>query len=303
MPEHIRALTSAKVLAVEADIVTRLIAPRRATRPRLASLTTPTATDPDVRHNDLDVAQRSAVAALAGDRLALVVEGAAGAGKTKTLLRTRALVAQRGHRMVVVTPTLKAAAVAGRETGTEAFSAAWLVHQHGWRWDEDGRWTRESTRPRCPQRCCGPGDLLLVDEAGMLDQDTARALLTLADETRRRVALVGDRHQLPAVGRGGVLDLAAHWAQPEAVLSLEVVHRFTDPAYAELSLAMRTAVRAGEVFDDLTARDQVRLYPSEAERTQALADLAAASTAFGEAWCAGDGRHPRAGRGAQRRDP
>ena len=62
-----------------------------------------------------------------------------------------------------------------------------------------------------------PGDLLLVDEAGMLDQDTARALLTIADETGARVAFVGDRHQLPAVGRGGVLDHAARWARPEAV--------------------------------------------------------------------------------------
>ena len=112
----------------------------------------------------------------------------------------------------------------------------------------------------------------------MLDQDTARAILTVADETKARVALVGDRHQLPAVGRGGVLDLAARWARPETMLPLDVVHRFTDPQYAELSLAMRTGVRAGDVFDALVSRDQVRLYPTEAERTQTLADLAADST-------------------------
>ena len=111
----------------------------------------------------------------------------------------------------------------------------------------------------------------------MLDQDTAHAILTLADETQARVALVGDRHQLPAVGRGGVLDLAARWARPETVVPLDVVHRFTDPQYADLSLAMRTGVRAGEVFDTLVERGQVRLYPTEAERTQALADLAADS--------------------------
>ncbi len=58
-------------------------------------------------------------------------------------------------------------------------------------------------------------------------------------------------------------------------MPLDVVHRFTDPEYADLSLAMRTGVRAGEVFDALVERDQVRLYPTEAERTQALADLAA----------------------------
>ena len=38
--------------------------------------------------------------------------------------------------MLVVTPTLKAAQVAAREIGADALSAAWLVHQHGFRWDE-----------------------------------------------------------------------------------------------------------------------------------------------------------------------
>ncbi len=42
----------------------------------------------------------------------------------------------------------------------------------------------------------------------MLDQDTACALLAISDECAVRVALLGDRHQLAAVGRGGVLDLA-----------------------------------------------------------------------------------------------
>jgi exodeoxyribonuclease V alpha subunit len=78
-----------------------------------------------------------------------------------------------------------------------------------------------------------PGDLLLIDEAGMLDQDTARA----------------------------ILDLAARWARPETVVPLDVVHRFTEPQYAELSLAMRPGVRAGEVFDSLVEAYQVRLNP------------------------------------------
>ena len=64
----------------------------------------------------------------------------------------------------------------------------------------------------------------------MLDQDTARALLTIADEHHARVALVGDRHQLPAVGRGGVLDLAARYVHPDAHRELDTVHRFTRTA-------------------------------------------------------------------------
>ena len=116
------------------------------------------------------------------------------------------------------------------------------------------------------------GDLLVVDEAGMLDQDTARALLEIAHECQARVAFVGDRHQLPAVGRGGVLDLAAQHAGTDAIVSLDVVHRFADPAYAELSVAMR---RGEPVFDDLRARGQIRLHASEPERTHALAAEAA----------------------------
>jgi exodeoxyribonuclease V alpha subunit len=90
--------------------------------------------------------------------------------------------------------------------------------------------------------------VLLVDEAGMLDQDTARALLTIADEAVARVALIGDRHQLPAVGRGGVLELAHRWVHPHARVDLDTVHRFVrtldgatvpDTEYARLTLAMR----------------------------------------------------------------
>jgi ATP-dependent exoDNAse (exonuclease V) alpha subunit len=116
----------------------------------------------------------------------------------------------------------------------------------------------------------GRGDVLLVDEAGMLDQDTALALLTIADENRARVVLMGDRHQLPAVGRGGVLDLAAACAPPAAQLTLEVVHRFDDPAYADLSLLMRRGERTGEVFDRLLARGEIRIHTTDVERRQAL---------------------------------
>ena len=106
----------------------------------------------------------------------------------------------------------------------------------------------------------------------MLDQDTARALVSVADQAGATLALMGDRHQLPAVGRGGVLDLAARWVRPEAHLELESVHRFSDPAYAELSLLMRTGERSGEVFDALVERGQIVLHASEVERTAVVAE-------------------------------
>ena len=54
----------------------------------------------------------------------------------------------------------------------------------------------------------------------MLDQGTARALLTIVDECQVHLALLGDRHQIAAVGRGGVLDLAAAQVDPTAHLTL-----------------------------------------------------------------------------------
>lgn len=230
--EHVRTFTSTEVLAVEYEIVDRIIA-----RAEAESIT--------------------------------VIEGTAGAGKTARLAATRERAIAAGRRMVVVTPTLKAAQVAEGATGAASYSAAWLLHQHGFRWDEDGRWTRVEAEPNVGARL-RRGDLLVVDEAGMVDQDTARALLRLADETKALVLLVGDRHQLPAVGRGGVLDLAIRYA-PDRVQQLDGVRRFEDPRYAELSLQMRSGAQAGEVFDELLGRGEIVIHASDAERTRRLA--------------------------------
>jgi exodeoxyribonuclease V alpha subunit len=206
----------------------------------------------------------------------VVVEGAAGSGKTTVLRSVRRLLAHDGQRLVVVTPTMKAADVAARETGAEGHSAAWLIHQHGWRWDDDGHWSRQPDPAPCESATLRRGDLLVVDEAGMLDQDTARALLTVADETGARVAFMGDRHQLPAVGRGGVLDHAVVHADPATVVTVETVRRFTDAGYGLLSLRMRDGYLSGEVFKALLARGQVVVHASDVERTAALARWGAA---------------------------
>ena len=100
----------------------------------------------------LDDGQAAAVAALAGDGALVVVEGAAGAGKTTTLAATGGCSTGQGRRLMVVTPTLKAAQVAAGELGARAGSAAWLAYQHGWRWDDTGPWTRLRPRRRSTRR-------------------------------------------------------------------------------------------------------------------------------------------------------
>jgi exodeoxyribonuclease V alpha subunit len=271
VPDHVRALTSREVLAVESDIVARLVA--RAEHPG-----TPAQVGSVVARRQLDQGQRDVVAALIGTARLVVVEGAAGTGKTTTLAAASDRLDSEGHRLVVVTPTLKAAQVAGEQVGCDAFSAAWLVHQHGFRWDDDGRWHRvdpdDHPSPNALARLL-PGDVLLVDEAGMLDQDVMRALLTVADDSGARVALVGDRHQLPAVGRGGAFDLAIRWSPDEACVELDTVHRFVDDTYADLTLQMRTGEHSGDVFDALIDRGEIVVHPTEVERLAAVTQAAA----------------------------
>ena len=192
--------------------------------------------------------RRRAAAAVASTDPLVIVEGAAGAGKTTMLGVAIEVAAQNRQASRVVAPTLRAAQVAQEELGVPATSVAALVHAHGWRWNADGVWSRLApgdTDPETGRTYAGTpeasrlarGERVIVDEAGMLDQDTAFALLTVCDEAGATVALIGDRAQLAAVGRGGVLDMAAHIR--DRTFDMAEVHRFIDPAYADLTLQIR----------------------------------------------------------------
>ncbi|MDR2347533.1 MAG: relaxase domain-containing protein, partial [Bifidobacteriaceae bacterium] len=105
-------------------------------------------------------------------------------------------------------------------------------------------------------------------------QENATRLVT---EAGVGVALVGDRAQLPAVGRGGVLDMAA--SIRGQVIDMAGLHRFADPGYAELTLAMRDGQDPGAVFDQLRSLGLVRLHSDE----DAMRERVAAEAREGEA--------------------
>ncbi|GAC1524699.1 MAG: hypothetical protein NVS3B1_12800 [Marmoricola sp.] len=278
VPEHVRSLTSKRVLAVERELVARL--EKRAEpkfdywvqlpHPQIAS--------------QLDGDELPVVAALVGCADMVIVEGPAGSGKTRTLRATAASNAMTGRNrgFVVVAPTMKAAKVAETQIGAEASSAARLIHAHGYRWDDtNGGWWREDVdRYSIPEHYrLGSGDYLVIDEAGMLDQDTTLALLTIADEAHAKVAFLGDRHQLPAVGRGGALDHAIAASPPSNVVGLATVRRFADPDYADLTLQMREGRDLEDLFDQLHHTGHIQIHASEPERTTALVNAALAGEA------------------------
>lgn len=262
-PEHVAHLTSVRVMQTETEL-RDLIAEQ---------VPADESAVPDVRQlaqaAGLDTGQAEAAAAVASTDPLVIVEGAAGSGKTTMLATAITAAEQKGRPTRVVAPTKKAAAVAHQALGVSADSVAALVHAHGYRWNSDGVWTRLALGdldPETGRTYTGPpetarlqvGERIVVDEAGMLDQDSALALFTVATETGATLALVGDRAQLPAVGRGGVLDMAAQIRG--RTIDMAEVHRFTDPAYADLTVRLRDRDDPGAIFDQLHTLGLIRLH-------------------------------------------
>ena len=79
--------------------------------------------------------------------------------------------------------------------------------------------------------------------------------MTVANENGAPLALIGDRAQLPAIGRGGVLDMAVA-AHPRP-LDLSELCRFREAGYADLTLQMRGRADPKALFDNLEARGNI----------------------------------------------
>jgi len=127
-----------------------------------------------------------------------------------------------------VAPSARAAAVLGGEIGVPATTIAKVLHAHE---------QAAATGAPVPQSwALRPGDVILVDEAGMAGTPALGRILALAKQSGALVRLLGDPMQLTAVEAGGALRLLAH-AGPTA--ELDRVHRFLDPAEAEATLRLR----------------------------------------------------------------
>lgn len=277
-PEHVAHLTNVQVITAETRLrgllTTTTEANGRAGHPDVMTL---------AAGSGLDETQALAAGAIASTDQLVIVEGAAGAGKTTMLSAAITAAGSEGRSTRVVTPTKKAADVAARELGVPAESVAKLLHAHGWRWNSDGVWSRVDQGEPPPWAKLNRGERIVVDEAGMLDQDSAIALLGLAAEAGATIALVGDRAQLPAVGRGGVLDIASAitTGSGRTIHDLDTVHRFADPVYADLTLQMRAGHDPVDLFDQLNARGLIHLHATAEQAHEQIADATTSALAMG----------------------
>ncbi|HVX09118.1 ATP-dependent DNA helicase [Humibacter sp.] len=206
----------------------------------------------------LDSGQIDGARDIAGTNTLVTVIGAAGTGKTTMLKVAATALKLQNRRMVVVAPTKKAATVAGREVGSDSSSLHQLLHACGWRWNEDasGRtvWSRlaigeidpttQQPFDGVPDEELQQGDRIVIDEAGMLDLDTANALVQLARETGTGIAAVGDPNQALPVGHSGAMALLRH--NSAEMVELLDVHRFKDHAWGRFTIELRRAQTAAD---------------------------------------------------------
>jgi exodeoxyribonuclease V alpha subunit len=158
-------------------------------------------------------------------RKVLVITGGPGTGKTTLVRGLVEILTRKGQRVLLAAPTGRAAKRLAEATGHEASTLHRLLE-----WNPR-TFGFERNRER-PLSC----DLLLVDEASMLDAVLAHQLLKAVPDTGR-LALVGDVDQLPAVGPGRVLGDLIDCGRVEVVRLTEVFRQ------AERSLIVVNAHR------------------------------------------------------------
>jgi conjugative relaxase-like TrwC/TraI family protein len=182
---------------------------------------------------ELDAGQVSVVTVFATDPRTVVVGlGPAGTGKTTAMRALKhVLDTTRVGRLIPLATSAHAASVLGEELGVPAENVHKFLHDH-----------HTGSRHMIGLR---PGDVVLVDEAGMAGTPNLDALLTLTQAAGARLRLLGDDRQLAAVESGGALRLLAEEA---GAVELDIVHRFTDPAEAAATLRLRQGDHQGLTF-------------------------------------------------------
>ena len=191
----------------------------------------------------LDPGQRALARAFACDgRLLLAGIGPAGSGKT-TAMRALADVLKAGGvgRLVPLATSAAAAGVLAEELGVPAEN----LHKFLWEWTQ-GRYAGALAEGReLPSEAAffalGPGDVVLVDEAGMAGTLNLDRLVSIAARRGAVVRLLGDYRQLGAVESGGALRLIA---RESGAVELSTLYRFADPIEADATLR----IRAGDTF-------------------------------------------------------
>ncbi|MEP7020654.1 MAG: AAA family ATPase, partial [Pseudonocardiales bacterium] len=214
----------------------------------------------------LDEAQRTAVAAALRSGVS-VLTGGPGTGKSRTVAAIVSLAEHAGRTVALAAPTGRAAKRLEELCEAPASTIHRLLgaqaRQSGENVTFDGGFARGEDWPL-------DEDVVVVDEASMLDVELADALLSACDDGTHLV-FVGDAAQLPSIGAGRVLgDLIDSGTVP--VTELTTLYRQAEGgSIARLAIA----VRGGELppVDDPTREVVVVAARGSAEAAHRVTQL------------------------------
>lgn len=172
----------------------------------------------------LSVEQRHAVTVAATEPLC-VLTGGAGVGKTTVLKAIQHIVEELKARTIQMALAGRAAQRMREATGRDAYTIAGFLN-----------------RVRSAKLAVTAGDLIIIDEASMLDLFLAYRIMRALPEGVR-LLLVGDPHQLPPIGPGLVFHVMADSSNLR-VVELTQIYR---QAEATGIPGIARAVRKGEI--------------------------------------------------------
>ncbi|GHJ45885.1 hypothetical protein Cs7R123_32270 [Catellatospora sp. TT07R-123] len=217
-----------------------------------------------VHGKTLDAGQRAMVVEFATNPNMITVGlGPAGAGKTTTMHAYQHVLAANGQRLIPLATSAAAAAVLANDLGVAAENLHKMVIEHMVHGQPDPQRAGRDYAKRAFFRV-EPGDVILVDEAGLAGTRNLDTLLDIAARHGASVRLLGDYRQLSAVESGGALRLLA---TEVGAVELTELHRFTTPQEADNTRRLREGDTAA--LDYYAAGGRIRGGSAEAMIEQA----------------------------------
>lgn len=240
------AYTTAELLATEQHALTLAATQIDAVVGRVPAATTQAA----LEQTALSAEQRLLVEQVTSStRLVEVVAGPAGCGKTAALAIAQQLWSRAGHSVVGACVSWVAAQQLHAATGIPATSLHTLLSS-------------------AERRGLPAGVVVVIDEAGLVDTRTHARLLDAINATGGKLVLLGDPHQLPEIGAGGLF--AALAARPDTIQLTG--NQRQHAAWERDALA---TLRAGDVPTALDAYSRHRRIHTAATPSELQARIAA----------------------------
>ena len=202
-----------------------------------------------IERSGLSEEQRAAVRHITGPQQIAAVIGFAGAGKSTMLSAARDAWARQGYR--VHGAALAGKAAEGLEESSGIASRTLASWDYGWQRDRGQ---------------LGKGDVLVIDEAGMVGSRQLARFVTEAEARGAKLVLVGDHEQLQAIGAGSPFRAIA---ERVGAIELSEIRRQNEGWQREASFAFATH-RTSDGLSAYADRGHVHFAESRDEARAAL---------------------------------